>query len=197
MLLKNTFEVPHSIDAVWEFFDDIPAVAACLPGAELTEVIDEDDYRGRVAVGLGPVKLRFNGVAHITERDATAKRLVLDAEGADEKGRGQASLQLVAQLTSVGSGTKVQLDQDLDLSGAAAQYGRGMIADVTSTLMGQFATNMQRRITAKERGEDPDAVENVVTVGGFGLALRAMRLALMRVLHRFFSPYDPARVEVP
>jgi uncharacterized protein len=190
MLLKNTFEVPHSVDAVWAFFDDIPSVAACLPGAELTEVIDEDDYRGRVGVSLGPVKLRFNGTAHITERDATARRLVLDAEGADEKGRGQASLQLIAQLTAVGSGTRVALDQDLDLSGAAAQYGRGMIADVTSTLMGRFATNMQRRIEAKERGEDPDQVENVTQVGGFAIGVRAARLALQRVFRRFFLPYQ-------
>lgn len=190
MLLKNTFEVPHPVDAVWEFFEDIPQVAACLPGAELTEVIDEDDYRGRVAVGLGPVKLRFNGTAHITERDATAKRLVLDGQGADEKGRGQASLKLVAQLTPTSTGTRVALDQDLDLSGAAAQYGRGMIADVTATLMGQFATNMQRRIEAKQRGDDPDQVENVVTVGGFGLGVRALQLALMRVFRRFFLPYQ-------
>jgi carbon monoxide dehydrogenase subunit G len=190
MLLHNTFEVPHPVDKVWAFFEDIPQVAACLPGAELTEVVDEDDYKGRVAVGLGPVKLRFNGVAHITERDASAKRLVVDAQGADEKGRGQASLQLVARLTPTGSGTKVDLDQDLDLSGAAAQYGRGMVADVTATLMGQFATNMQRRIQAKERGEDPDQVENVVTVGGFGLGLRALQLALMRVFRRFFLPYQ-------
>ena len=190
MLLKNTFDVPHPVDAVWEFFEDIPQVAACLPGAELTEVIDEDDYKGRVMVGLGPVKLRFNGVAHISERDAAAKRLVLDAHGADEKGRGQASLKLVAQLTPTSTGTKVDLDQDLDLSGAAAQYGRGMIADVTATLMGQFATNMQRRIEAKQRGDDPDQVENVVTVGGFGLGVKALQLALMRVFRRFFLPYQ-------
>ena len=190
MLLKNTFDVPHPVDAVWEFFEDIPQVAACLPGAELTEVIDEDDYQGRVMVGLGPVKLRFNGVAHITERDAAAKRLVLDAQGADEKGRGQATLKLVAQLTPTSTGTKVDLDQDLDLSGAAAQYGRGMIADVTATLMGQFATNMQRRIEAKQRGDDPDQVENVVTVGGFGLGVKALQLALMRVFRRFFLPYQ-------
>jgi carbon monoxide dehydrogenase subunit G len=190
MLLKNTFDVPHRIDTVWEFFEDIPQVAACLPGAELTEVVDEDDYKGRVGVSLGPVKLRFHGTAHITERDAAAKRLVLDAEGADEKGRGQASLQVIAQLTSTGAGTRVVLDQDLDLSGAAAQYGRGMIADVTSTLMGQFATNMQRRIEAKERGDDPDQVEDVVQVGGFGLGVHAARLALTRVFRRFFLPYQ-------
>ena len=147
MLLKNTFDVPHRIDTVWEFFEDIPQVAACLPGAELTEVVDEDDYKGRVGVSLGPVKLRFHGTAHITERDAAAKRLVLDAEGADEKGRGQASLQVIAQLTSTGAGTRVVLDQDLDLSGAAAQYGRGMIADVTSTFSWRLtASRMKYRL---------------------------------------------------
>jgi|SRR4051794_5700561 len=190
MLLKFTFEVPHPVDAVWQFFEDIPQVAACLPGAELTEVVDEDDYRGRVGVSLGPVKLRFNGIAHLTERDAAARRLVLDAQGADEKGRGQASLQVVAQLTATSGGTRVSLDQDLDLSGAAAQYGRGMIADVTSTLMGQFAANMQRRIEAKERGEDPDAVANVTQVGGLALGAQAAKLALMRVFRRFFLPYQ-------
>ena len=64
MLMKNTFDVPQPVDTVWEFFEDIPQVAACLPGAELTEVIGEDDYKGRVAVRMGPVKLRFDGTAH-------------------------------------------------------------------------------------------------------------------------------------
>ena len=191
MLLKNAFDVPHPVDAVWEFFEDIPQVAACLPGAELTEVIDEDDYKGRVAVGLGPVKLRFNGIAHITERDAAAKRLVLDAPGRRREGPrpGQPQARRPADRRRA-RGTRVDLDQDLDLSGAAAQYGRGMIADVTATLMGQFATNMQRRIEAKQRGDDPDQVENVVTVGGFGLGVRAVQLALMRVFRRFFLPYQ-------
>ena len=192
MLLKNTFDVPHPVDAVWEFFEDIPQVAACLPGAELTEVIDEDDYKGRVVVGLGPVKLRFNGVAHITERDAAARRLVLDGQGADDKGRGQASLNLVAQLSPTSTGTKVELLQDLDLSGAAAQYGRGMIADVTATLMGQFATNMQQRIGALERGESLDGVQTA-SASGLAIGLQATRMALMRVFRRFFLPYQPAR----
>ena len=69
MLLKNAFDVPQPVDKVWEFFEDIPQVAACLPGAELTEDIGEDDYKGRVAVGMGPVKLQFDGTAHINERD--------------------------------------------------------------------------------------------------------------------------------
>jgi carbon monoxide dehydrogenase subunit G len=148
MLIKNDFEVAQPLDKVWHFFDDIPQVASCLPGAELTEDLGGDKYRGRVAIRMGPVKLQFNGTAAITERDDAGKRIVVDAAGADEKGRGQAAMLVTAHLTSTGSGTKVHVGQDLQLSGAAAQYGRGMISDVSSVLMRDFATNMQQRITA-------------------------------------------------
>ena len=191
MLLKNTFDVPHPVDAVWEFFEDIPQVAACLPGAELTEIVDADDYKGRVAVGLGPVKLRFNGVAHITERDAAAKRLVLDAQGADEKGRGQAAMLATAQLAPTPTGTRVQVTQELQLSGAAAQYGRGMISDVTSVLMRDFADNMQTRITALDRGVAAHEIKGAAPAGGLTIGLRAAWMALGRVARRFFMPYQP------
>src|SRR4029077_12159433 len=148
MLIKNEFEVAEPVEKVWQFFDNIPQAAACLPGAELTEDLGDDKYRGKVAVRMGPVKLQFAGTAEIRERDDTAKRIVVDAAGADEKGRGQAAMVLTAQLASVAGGTKVAVAQDLQLSGAAAQYGRGMISDVTTVLMGDFAKNMQNRIGA-------------------------------------------------
>ena len=75
MLIKNDFEVAESVDKVWRFFDDIPQVAACLPGAELTEDLGDDRYRGKVAIRMGPVKLQFAGTAEIKERDDAAKRL--------------------------------------------------------------------------------------------------------------------------
>ena len=135
MLLKNAFDVGQPLDTVWQSFQDIPRVAACLPGAELTDDLGDDKYAGRVAISMGPVKLRFAGTAEIVERDEPGKRLVIDASGADERGRGQASMMVTARLTSAGRGTRVDLDQDLQLSGAAAQYGRGMISDVTAVLM--------------------------------------------------------------
>lgn len=191
MLITSDFEVAQPLDKVWRFFDDIPQVAACLPGAELTESLGDDRYKGRVAIRMGPVRLAFTGTADIVERDDAGKRVVVDAAGADEKGRGQASMRVTAALTSAGRGTAVSVAQDLQLSGAAAQYGRGMISDVTSILMRDFATNMQRRIEAVERGESPDQVAGAAPASGLAIGLRAMRLALTRVFRRFFLPYQP------
>lgn len=189
MLLSNDFEVDQPVDKVWAFFGDVPQVAACLPGAELTEDLGDDTYGGGVAVRMGPVKLEFDGKARIVERDDATRRLVIDASGADRKGRGQASMTVTAALTSAGRGTKVHLEQDLQLSGAAAQYGRGMISDVTTVLMGQFAANAQQRIDALERGETVSATAKPAS--GFSIGLQAVRMALMRVFRRFFLPYQP------
>ena len=104
MLITNDFEVAEPVDKVWQFFGDIPRVAACLPGAELTENLGEDKYGGRVAVRMGPVKLQFAGTADITERDEAAKRIVVHATGAEERGRGQASMVVSATLAAAGRG---------------------------------------------------------------------------------------------
>jgi hypothetical protein len=191
MLIKNNFEVAQPIDKVWQFFDNIPQVAACLPGTELTEDLGNNKYGGKVAIRMGPVKLQFAGTAQIRERDDTAKRMVIDAAGADEKGRGQAAMSGTASLAPSRGGTRVDVDLDLQLSGPAAQYGRGMISDVTAILMRDFASNMQSRMTAIGRGVSPDRVGSARSASGFAIALRAMRLALGRVLRRFFLPYQP------
>jgi carbon monoxide dehydrogenase subunit G len=190
MLIKSSFEVAQPVDKVWRFFDDIPQVAACLPGTELTDDLGDNKYNGKVAIRMGPVKLQFAGTAAIKERDDAAKRLVVDAAGADEKGRGQAAMQATAEVTPARGGSKVDVALDLQLSGAAAQYGRGMISDVTEILMRDFASRMQARIDAADRGVavDPAAA---ASASGFSLGLRAMRLALGRVLARFFLPYRP------
>ena len=192
MLITSDFEVAQPLEKVWKFFDDIPQVAACLPGAELTDEVGEGKYLGKVAIRMGPVKLAFAGKADIVERDDANHKIVVDAAGADEKGRGQASMNVTANLVSTPRGTKVAVLQDLQLSGAAAQYGRGMISDVTSILMRDFATNMQHRIEAIEKGLDPDQVGGAKPASGFAIAMRATRLALARVLRRFFAPYQPA-----
>jgi carbon monoxide dehydrogenase subunit G len=193
MLIKSDFEVSEPPDKVWRFFDDIPQVAACLPGAELTDDLGDDKYRGRVSIRMGPVRMRFTGTAEIRERDDAARRIVVDAAGADEKGRGQAAMSVSANLVSTARGTRVEVAQDLQLSGAAAQYGRGMISDVTAILMRDFATNMQNRITAIDQGRSPDEVATGAPAGGLAIALRAMRMALARVARRFFLPYQPNR----
>jgi uncharacterized protein len=196
MLIKNEFEVAEPVEKVWLFFENIPQVAACLPGAELTEDLGDDKYKGKVAVRMGPVRLQFAGTADITERDEAAKRLVVHASGADERGRGQANMAVTATLARAGRGTKVGVVQDLQLSGAAAQYGRGMISDVTAVLMRDFSANMQNRIERIDRGESPE--EYAAQIGaataapakGFTLGMRAALMALSRVFRRFFLPYQ-------
>jgi uncharacterized protein len=193
MLITNDFEVAQPVDKVWAFFQDIPQVAACLPGAELTEDLGDDKYQGQVAVRMGPVRLNFNGTAQVIERDEAAKRLVLHATGAEAKGRGQATMDITATLARTARGTKVAVAQDLQLSGAAAQYGRGMISDVTSVLMRDFSARMQDRIERTERGESAEqiAAASATSASGLTLGLRAAVMALSRVFRRFFAPYQP------
>ena len=191
MLIKNDFEVAQPVDKVWQFFDNIPQVAACLPGAELTDDLGDDKYLGKVAVRMGPVRLQFSGTAAIKERDVASRRIVVDASGADERGRGQAAMLITAQLAPTPGGTKVAVAQDLQLSGAAAQYGRGMISDVTAVLMRDFADNMARRINAADQGLSPDQVAAAKPASGFAIGMRAAVMALKRVLRRFFLPYQP------
>ena len=194
MIIASDFEVAEPVDKVWKFFDDIPQVASCLPGAELTKDLGDDKYEGRVAIRMGPVRMQFVGTADITERDDAAKRIVVHAAGADEKGRGQAAMIVGATLSAKGRGTKVAVTQDLQLSGAAAQYGRGMISDVSAILMRDFAVTMQDRIERIERGESAEqiAAAGGSSVSGLAIAMRATRMALMRVFRRFFLPYQPA-----
>jgi carbon monoxide dehydrogenase subunit G len=190
MLISQDFEVAEPVAKVWEFFGDIPRVAACLPGATLTQDLGDDRYGGQVAVRMGPVKLQFAGTAQITERDEAAKRLVLHATGAEQRGRGQAAMDVTATLTQAGRGTKVAVTQDLQLSGAAAQYGRGMISDVTAVLMRDFSANLASQIAAADRGET--AVQAAAPAGGLAIGVRAALMALRRVFRRFFVPYQAA-----
>ncbi len=191
MMIKSDFEVAESLDTVWDFFADIPQVAACLPGAELSDQVGDDKYEGNVLISLGPVKLEFDGAAEILERREADRTIVVDAAGSDKKGRGQAALQLNAALTPAPAGTNVSVALDLQLSGAVAQYGRGLIADVTAVLLDDFALNMQNRLEAVAQGLDPDQVASVKPASGMAIGLRAVRMALARVFRRFFLPYRP------
>jgi carbon monoxide dehydrogenase subunit G len=194
LIITSDFEVAEPVDKVWRFFDNIPQVASCLPGAELTKDLGDNKYEGKVAIRMGPVRLQFTGTADITERDEAAKRIVVHAAGADERGRGQAAMVVGATLSPKGRATLVAVTQDLQLSGAAAQYGRGMISDVSAILMRDFAATMQDRIERLQRGESAEqiAAASARSAQGFTIALRAARMALARVFRRFFLPYQPA-----
>jgi hypothetical protein len=191
MLITSDFEVPQPVEQVWDYLLDVPRMAPNLPGTELTEVVDEDNYKGRVSVSMGPVSLRFAGTAQIVERDEASRRVVLTAAGAEERGKGQASMTLTATLVKAGSGTRVAVEQDLTIAGAAAQYGRGMITDVTKVLLGRFATNVADDIPRWARGEERSG--NAGSVSGFAIGLAAAVTALTRVFWRFFGSNERRR----
>ncbi|MEV4316884.1 SRPBCC family protein [Actinocrispum sp. NPDC049592] len=184
MRLDNEFEVPAPVEQVWRYLLDVPRMAPNLPGTELNEVVDENTYKGHLAAKLGPVSMRFAGVARILERDEAAHRIVIKAEGAEATGKGQASMGLTATLVKAGSGTKVLVAQDIDISGAAAQFGRGMIGDVTTVLMRTFAQNVAEDIPRWSRGEQRS--EPARAASGFSIWWQATKTALGRFLGRFF-----------
>jgi aerobic-type carbon monoxide dehydrogenase small subunit (CoxS/CutS family)/carbon monoxide dehydrogenase subunit G len=146
------------VDAVWRVLDDFDQLARCLPGAELLEVLGEDRYRGRAVVALGPVRLSFNGVAQVVERDPDAHRLRVHAQGADPGGSAtQADIQLHATPTPDG-GTQLSADAALYLSGRIAQFGRALAGDVSRRMFERFAGAVDQAATtgrAPEPGAGP------------------------------------------
>ncbi len=192
MLINQSFQIDQPVDQVWKFFDDIPLVAKCIPGADLTNQVGDDQYEGDVIISAGPVKLEFSGSVKIKSRDEGRKVLVLDAFGADKKGRGSATMIMQISLKPLGGSTDVTLNIDLSISGAAAQYGRGLVVDVTGVLIEQTAGSMKLRMTAMAEGRDPYAVDAPQAASGLAIGFTAFMRAAKRVFARFFLPYEPA-----
>jgi carbon monoxide dehydrogenase subunit G len=140
--LLNEFTVHRPIAETWEVLTEVERIAPCMPGAALEE-IEGDIFRGVVKVKLGAISTAFKGQANFVERDDTAHRAVLKAEGRDTTGKGNASALITAQLESIDAGTtKCVVETDLHVTGKVAQFGRGIMGDVSKKLMNQFATNL-------------------------------------------------------
>jgi uncharacterized protein len=190
MILENEFSVAAPVDKVWAYFLDVPNLAPCLPGATLVGDDGNGNYEGKVVAALGPVKLNFSGRAKILSADEAAHRMVLHAAGSEDRGRGEAEMTITATMAPASGGTRVSVAQDLSISGAAANYGRGLIADVTSVLLGSFAECVQANITG---GGGTATAVRAAPASGFAIGLRATAMALKRVFARFFLPYDRSR----
>ena len=145
MKIEDEFRVDVPIDEAWKVLLDVERIAPCMPGAQLQE-IEGDEYRGIVKIKVGPITAEYKGAARIVEADEDAHQVVLKAEGRDTRGQGNASAMVTATLTSEGSGTIVHIDTDLNITGKVAQFGRGVMADVSSKLLGQFASNLERDV---------------------------------------------------
>jgi uncharacterized protein len=143
--IEDQFRVDVPIDEAWKVLLDLERIAPCLPGAQLTEV-EGDEHRGTVKIKVGPITAQYKGVAKITEADEANHKVVLQAEGRDTRGQGNASAEVVATLVEENGGTIVKIDTDLNITGKVAQFGRGVMADVSSKLLGQFADNLQKDV---------------------------------------------------
>ncbi|HUR49277.1 MAG TPA: SRPBCC family protein [Acidimicrobiales bacterium] len=143
--LSNSFRVAAIPADAWKVLTDIPRIAPCLPGAELKSV-EGDEYKGVVKVKVGPITAQYAGVARFTEQDEAAGRAVLSAEGRDTRGAGNARATITATLTPDGDGTRVSVVTDLDVTGRVAQFGRGVLADVSAKLMEQFADCLSKQL---------------------------------------------------
>ena len=142
MDLNSTFEVARPIDEAWAVLTDLERIAPCLPGAQLTEV-EGDDYRGFVKVKVGPITAQFKGAANFVERNDQDHKAVLSGKGRDTRGAGNASALITAKLEAVSDSiTRVNVDTDMKITGKFAQFGRGVMADVSANLMDQFAQNL-------------------------------------------------------
>ncbi len=155
MKIENSFTVDAPIERAWEVLTDIPTIAPCLPGAKL-ESSDGDTHKGRVKVKVGPVTAEYTGQATFVEKDASTHRAVINGKGRDTRGAGNAQALITAQMTDVGGGqTKVDIDTDLKVSGKVAQFGRGVMQDVSEKLLGQFAECVAGKLVADQELTPP------------------------------------------
>jgi uncharacterized protein len=199
--LEDTFEVSAAPERVWDFMLDLEQVTPCMPGAELTELPDPRTWKGKVKIKLGAVSLAYAATAVIAEQDEQARRVVIDANGRETRGKGTAKAKIESRLEPAGDGTRVVMNTDLTISGAVAQYGRGMIADVSKRLTGEFADCLSKRIAvppaaagdaaeAHAAGEGGEATAAPAEPAPVGKPIGGLRLgawALWRAIVRFFG----------
>ena len=152
MLIENTFTVAAPPDDLWDCLLDVEKIAPCMPGAELTETVDDTHWKGKLNMKLGPVSMSFAGEVMMAQRDDEAKRVVLTAKGMEQKGRGAANATVTSWLEPGGTDaeTTVKMTADIALTGAAAQMSRGLLPEISKKLTQQFADCLQASMAAEQ-----------------------------------------------
>ena|SRR5438132_166383 len=192
MILEDSFTLAQPTEPLWTFLLDVQRVAPCMPGAELTETIDDRNWKGKVSVRFGPVAMVFAGAVQMTERDDGAHRVSVAAKGMEEKGKGVASAVVTSWLEPAedGSSTTVKLRADITLSGAIAQLSRGLLPEVSRKLTKQFADCLEQTMGAlgSEAGsQSPDFEPHAPKhVRGLSLGLSAIWAKVIRFFRKLF-----------
>ncbi len=156
MRLEHEFTVPVPVEQAWDVLLDVERVAPCMPGATI-ESVDGDSFTGKVKVRVGPVTVAYSGSASFLEKDAAARRVVVQAKGRETRGAGTAAATVTAVLNEVDGGTKVNVETDLAITGRPAQFGRGVMDEVGAKLLGQFADCLADRLGAEEAAPAAEA----------------------------------------
>jgi carbon monoxide dehydrogenase subunit G len=187
----NSFEVPLPPAEAWPVLMDIKRIAPCMPGAELIEVVDDKTYKGRIGVRLGPVALTFTGTVTFEEIDSANHSARMKAQGTDAKGRGGANATASFRVEPAAGGSKVLVHTDLALSGAVAQYGRGvgMIQATAAQIINQFAANLKAQLAAAPQAasSDPSTAASAEPaaaarpISGFALMAKVLWDAIVRL----------------
>jgi len=209
MLIENEFTVATPVDDLWAYLLDVERIAPCMPGAELTETIDHQHWKGKVNMKFGPVALSFAGTVEMTERDDEAHRAVLHAKGMEAKGKGAANATVTSWLEPASEGeTTVKMTADITLTGAAAQLSRGLLPEISKKLTQQFADCLEATINAEQAAAAAPAaapggaMTDTTTpaeaapapapvtakhVGGIGLGLSAIWSVIKNFFRRLFG----------
>jgi carbon monoxide dehydrogenase subunit G len=166
--LDHQFSVPADVETTWAHFEDVASVAECFPGATVTSV-EGSTFEGTCKVKLGPIALVYGGSGTFTSKDEVAHRFVVDAKGKDKRGNGTAGATVTLSMaTSSSGGTDVAVHTDLAITGKPAQFGRGVMQDVSDKLLGQFVACLEQRLGATDPA--PTAVPPAAVEAGTGEA---------------------------
>ena len=213
MLIEDSFTVHTPIDRLWAFIQDVEGIAPCMPGAELTEVVDDRTWKGKVHVKFGPVQMAFSGTVVMDEKDDAAHRARLSAKGTEARGKGVANAKVESWLEPAGDeGTAVHIRSDITITGAAAQLSRGLLPEVSKLLTKQFADCLESKLNEETAALPPEAgapageansretntgIEAASAepapkpvpqaVGGLGLGRRALWATIVRFFSRLFG----------
>ena len=210
MLIEDSFTVRTPVDRLWAFIQDVEGIAPCMPGAELTEVVDDRTWKGKVHMKFGPVQMAFSGTVMMEERDDVAHRATLSAKGTEQRGKGVANAKVESWLEPAGDdGSTVHIRSDITITGAAAQLSRGLLPEVSKLLTKQFADCLESKLNEETSSADPPIVDATLgktttdestpapgdpaprttpqAVGGLGLGLRALWTAIKRWFSRLFG----------
>lgn len=213
MQIQNDFTVTAPIDQVWAYLLDVEKIAPCMPGAELTETVDERHWTGKLSMKFGPVSMSFAGSVAMDERDDEAHRVVLAAKGMEQKGKGAANATVTSWMEPGASDaeTAVKMTADITLTGAAAQLSRGLLPEISKKLTQQFADCLQTNMNAEQEARtarsadtkgvsatdadaeaEPAPVAVAKPVGGIGLGLTALWATIKNFFRRLFGGGKPS-----